>query len=174
MTAASSRVPKEARSFQGRRAGLVSRLLAGLVDGLVLGALLAGGYCAWAATVFLWHPAGFSFPAPSRLLVLGVGYAAVIAYLTLCWLISGRTYGDQVLGLRILARGGHALRPLTALARAVFCALVPLGLLWTAVSRENRSLADLLLRTSVVYDWRTVSSSAVSPAAAKRISNTGR
>jgi hypothetical protein len=33
----------------------------------------------------------------------------------------------------------------------------PIGLLWTAVSRENRSLADLLLRTSVVYDWQAAS-----------------
>jgi uncharacterized RDD family membrane protein YckC len=29
----------------------------------------------------------------------------------------------------------------------------PVGLLWCAVSGENRSLADLLVRTSVVYDW---------------------
>jgi uncharacterized RDD family membrane protein YckC len=170
MTASGSLIPKEARPFQGRRAGLASRLLAGLVDGLVVGMLLVGGYCAWAAVVFLWNPSGFSLPAPARLLVLAAGYAVTTAYLTLCWLVSGRTYGCQVLGLRVLARHGRALRPRTALARAVFCVLMPLGLFWTAVSRENRSLADLLLRTSVVYDWRTASSSAT----AKRISNTGR
>jgi uncharacterized RDD family membrane protein YckC len=55
----------------------------------------------------------------------------------------------------VVGRSGGTLRLATALARAVICALVPLGLLWTAVSRQNRSLADLLLRTSVVYDWRT-------------------
>lgn len=153
MTAPTSRIPREARPFQGRNAGLASRMLAGALDGLVLSAVLAGSYGAWAATVFLWNPAGFRLPTPSRLLVLAVGYLVAIAYLTLCWRISGRTYGDQVIGLRVLSRGGRALRLATALGRAVFCALVPLGLLWTAVSRDNRSLADLLLRTSVVYDW---------------------
>jgi uncharacterized RDD family membrane protein YckC len=148
-----SLLPKEARPFQGRRAGLASRVLAGIVDGFVLFALLAGSYCAWAATVFLWNPAGFRLPTPSRLLVVVAGYLVAIAYLTLCWLISGRTYGDQVIGLRVVGRSGRALRPATALVRAAFCVLVPLGLLWTAVSRENRSLADLLLRSSVVYDW---------------------
>jgi uncharacterized RDD family membrane protein YckC len=134
---------------------LVSRALAAVLDGLVLLALLTGSYVAWAAIVFLWNPAGFRLPTPSRPLVLIVGYLVAIAYMTLCWRISGRTYGDQVIGLRLLGRGGRALGLATALARAVFCALLPLGLLWTAVSRDNRSLADLLLRTSVLYDWQT-------------------
>jgi hypothetical protein len=30
----------------------------------------------------------------------------------------------------------------------------PIGLLWVAVSRENRSAQDLALRTSVIYDWQ--------------------
>lgn len=29
-----------------------------------------------------------------------------------------------------------------------------IGLLWVAVSRENRSAQDLALRTSVIYDWQ--------------------
>lgn len=40
-----------------------------------------------------------------------------------------------------------------ALLRALLCTTVPIGLLWVAFSRENRSLQDLLLRTSVIYDW---------------------
>jgi uncharacterized RDD family membrane protein YckC len=150
-----SLIPKEARPFQGRRAGIASRLIAAVLDGLVLAVVLAGIYCSCAAAVFLWNPSGFSLPAPSRLVVLVVGYLVLTAYLTLCWLISGRTYGYQVMGLRVVGRRGGPMRPTTALVRAVFCALVPLGLFWTAVSRQNRSLADLLLRTSVVYDWRT-------------------
>jgi hypothetical protein len=31
--------------------------------------------------------------------------------------------------------------------------LFPILLLWVAVSRQNRSVQDLVLRTSVVYDW---------------------
>ena len=155
MTALTSRIPRQARPFQGRRAGLVSRTLAGVIDGLVLLVLFAGSYFVWVAVTFLWSPARFRLPTPSRPFVLVVGYLVVIVYLALCWRTSGRTYGDEVVGLRVVGRGGRSLGFATALARAVFCALVPIGLLWTAVSRDNRSLADLLLRTSVVYDWRT-------------------
>ena len=31
--------------------------------------------------------------------------------------------------------------------------MFPVVLFWVVVSRENRSLPDVLLRTSVVYDW---------------------
>jgi uncharacterized RDD family membrane protein YckC len=147
-------VPKEARSFQGRSAGVVSRVLAGALDGLVLVILLAAAYAGWAAVSFLWGPASFQVPTPSRAFVLVAGYVVGIAYLALCWRISGRTYGDQVVGLRVVGRGGRGLGSVGALARALVCAAFPLGLLWAAVSRENRSVADLLLRTSVVYDWR--------------------
>jgi uncharacterized RDD family membrane protein YckC len=133
----------------------VSRTLAAVLDGLVLLAVLTGSYLAWAAIVFLWNPSAFRLPTPSRPLVVIVGYLVAIAYMTLCWRISGRTYGDQVIGLRLLGRGDRELGLATALARAVFCAVLPLGLLWTAVSRDNRSLADLLLRTSVRYEWQT-------------------
>ena len=30
---------------------------------------------------------------------------------------------------------------------------LPVVLFWVIISRENRSAADVLLRTSVVYDW---------------------
>lgn len=152
MTAAG--VPKQARAFQGRPAGLATRLLAAAIDGLVLLALSAVGYAGWAGALFLWSPAQFRFPAPSRPVVVLVGYLACIAYLTFCWRLTGRTYGDQVIGLRVLSQAGRLPGPVTALARAIVCALFPLGLLWTAVSPVNRSVADLLLRTSVVYDWR--------------------
>jgi hypothetical protein len=34
---------------------------------------------------------------------------------------------------------------------------VPVVLFWVIISRENRSGADILLRTSVVYDWASSS-----------------
>ena len=58
------------------------------------------------------------------------------------------------MGLRVLGRRGRRPHLVTALVRALACTLFPVGLLWVAVSRDNRSLQDLLLRTSVVYDWR--------------------
>ena len=56
-------------------------------------------------------------------------------------------------GRGYLRRGGR-LRWWTAFLRAACCTLVPIGLLWCAVSRRNRSLQDLLLGTRVIYEWR--------------------
>ena len=69
------------------------------------------------------------------------------------WALDGRTYGCHVLGLRVVSYRGSRMRPLGALLRAVFCVFFPIGLLWCAASRANRSVQDVVLRTSVVYDW---------------------
>ncbi len=39
--------------------------------------------------------------------------------------------------------------------RAGFCVVFPIGLFWCAVSRENRSVQDVVLRSSVIHDWPT-------------------
>jgi hypothetical protein len=41
-----------------------------------------------------------------------------------------------------------------AALRSAFCVLFPIGLFWVAVSGANRSVQDVVLRSSVVYDWR--------------------
>ncbi|MDX6237576.1 MAG: hypothetical protein QOG10_2391, partial [Kribbellaceae bacterium] len=38
--------------------------------------------------------------------------------------------------------------------RAAFCSLFPIGLFLCVGGREHRSLQDLVLRTSVIYDWQ--------------------
>jgi uncharacterized RDD family membrane protein YckC len=57
------------------------------------------------------------------------------------------------MGLRVVGRHGHRLRVLVALARAAFCVVFPVGLLWCAINPGSRSVQDIILRTSVVYDW---------------------
>jgi hypothetical protein len=37
--------------------------------------------------------------------------------------------------------------------RAATCVVLPIGLYWVLFSSANRSAQDVLLRTSVVYDW---------------------
>ena len=147
-----STVPVQARPFQGRRAGLVSRVLACTVDSFVVVAVLAVGYVAVAAVKFLWQTRAFTLPAPSFLLVLAVGAVTATLYLTAAWATTGRSYGDHMLGLRVVGPLGR-LRVWGAFVRAALCVAFPVGLAWVAVSRENRSLQDVVLRTSVVYDW---------------------
>jgi hypothetical protein len=40
-----------------------------------------------------------------------------------------------------------------ALVRAAFCVVFAVGLFWVLISGANRSVQDVVLRTSVVYDW---------------------
>ena len=139
--------------IQGHRAGFVTRMLANVVDAAVVIGVLAGGYTAVTVVKFLWSPKGFHFPAPSFALMLVVGGAIEFVYLTVAWRTWGRTWGDELFGLRVLSfRGTRLLWP-GAAARAMLCVLVPIGLFWVIVSPQNRSFQDVLLRTSVVYDW---------------------
>jgi uncharacterized RDD family membrane protein YckC len=150
-----SPLPREARPFQGRRAGVVTRLAAAVIDALVVGAVLLGGYLGLAGLLLLIDPRGFSWPGSSIFLSLAMGCAVAEVYLTLGWWLGGRTYGYLVMGLRLLGRSGRPrLRFLAAALRALFCVAFPVGVLWVAVSRHNRSVQDIVLGTSVVYDWQ--------------------
>jgi uncharacterized RDD family membrane protein YckC len=156
-----SPVPREARPYQGRRAGLVTRLAANTIDAGVVAVVLVVAYLGRVALSYMVDPLGFRFPDPAVLLSLTWAFVVLVVYLTGAWSISGRTYGDHVMGLRVVGRGGRPLRLSGAFVRALFCAVFPIGLLWCAGSRERRSVQDVLLRTSVVYDWQPRASKAV-------------
>lgn len=149
-----SPIPREARPYQGQRAGLITRSLAATIDALVVGVLLLSGYLGLNGLLFLASPRRFQFIDTSFLPVLTVGAGASVLYLAATWAATGRSYGCHVIGLRVVDRRGRHPRPLTALVRAGLCVFVPIGLLWCAVGRNRRSLQDVVLRTSVVYDWR--------------------
>jgi uncharacterized RDD family membrane protein YckC len=149
-----SPVPREARDYQGHPAGLVTRVTAAVLDGAVVVLTLVVGYAVLAALLFMVNPRSFSLPDSGWLLSLSVGLLVLVVYLSAAWWISGRSYGCLVMGLRVVGHHGDNPRLLEALARALLCVAFPIGLLWTLVSRDNRSLQDLVLRTSVVYDWQ--------------------
>jgi uncharacterized RDD family membrane protein YckC len=139
--------------IQGRRAGVVSRALANVMDIGVVVLLLSGAYVAVAAGRYLVNPASFRFPSPGFGLVLILGLAVQALYFFVSWAVPGRTYGDAVFGLRVVNFRGERMRWAGALLRALLCVVFPIGLLWVLVSGQNRSVQDVLLRTSVIYDW---------------------
>jgi uncharacterized RDD family membrane protein YckC len=148
-------VPREARPFQGQRAGIVTRTAANIIDFAVVVGTVAGGYAAWCAFEFLINPTGFRFPAPSFLVLLACYGIVLFTYFTVSWATSGRTYGNHLLGLRVVSFRGERLRWPGAVVRAAFCVVLPIGLYWAVASPTNRSVQDTLLRTSVLYDWTT-------------------
>jgi uncharacterized RDD family membrane protein YckC len=149
-----STIPAEARSFQGQRAGIVTRVIANVIDAMVVTLTLIGIYLTGVAVAFLLDPRGFQFPRlPPLWLDIAVGLWLLGIYFTLSWAITGRTYGDHLMGLRVVGARGSKPHFITASVRAIFCVLFPIGLFWIIVSQGNRSLQDTFLRTSVIYDW---------------------
>jgi uncharacterized RDD family membrane protein YckC len=146
-------IPAEARGYQGHRAGPVTRVAASALDAVVVGVLIAAGYLTLVGVIWLLDPRGFHLPNTSTIFNLTVVLATLTGYLALGWATTGRTYGAHVMGLRVVDHRGRRLPVLTALARAGFCTVFPIGLLWCAVNRNNRSVQDVVLRTSVVHDW---------------------
>lgn len=149
-----SPLPREARPYQGRRAGLVTRMVAAALDGVVVVVVLLMGYAGLAVFLFLVDPRGFSFPDVGLLFSMASAFVVLVVYQTLAWRFAGRTYGDLVMGLRVVNHRGHRLGWAGSFLRALFCVGFPIGIVWVAVSRENRSVQDVVLRTSVVYDWQ--------------------
>jgi uncharacterized RDD family membrane protein YckC len=146
-------IPREARVFQGRPAGLVSRLIANTLDAAVVCAILLAGYLGINGLLFFLDPRSFHFHEPIPLLTLTAALVVSGLYLGFSWALAARTYGCQVMGLRVVGRRGHRLRVLVALARAALCVVFPIGLLWCVINPRSRSVQDIVLRTSVVYDW---------------------
>jgi uncharacterized RDD family membrane protein YckC len=148
-----SPVPREARSYQGKRAGLITRMVANVVDVAVVAVIIGVCYAGLNGLLFMVDPRGFSFVGWSLLASMTAAVVVAIPYLAGAWALTGRTYGCHVMGLRVLGRrGGRPSLPV-ALVRSVTCVLFPIGLLWCAWSTRQSSLQDLLVRTTVIYDW---------------------
>ncbi|HEY7485817.1 MAG TPA: RDD family protein [Streptosporangiaceae bacterium] len=139
--------------LQGHRAGLVSRSLAAGIDVAVVAVLYLLVQVATGVARYLFLGPPFALPDLPQF--FGLIEFAVIAfgYLVWGWTTSGRTPGDQVMGLRVVSRSGRGLDPTRAALRAVLCLVFPAGLLWVAVSRRNSAVHDLIVYSAVIYDW---------------------
>ena len=146
-------VPIEARAFQGDTAGLITRGLANAIDLAVVTILLAIAYFAIAGFMFLRQGARFSFPVVSSRVAFAGWFCAMVVYFAASWATGGRTYGDRLLGLRVVTTDGGVVSGWRSSIRALLCVTAPLLLIWAAVDRRNRSVQDVIVRTAVVYDW---------------------
>ncbi len=146
-------LPPAAVDIQGLRAGFISRLIAGGIDYATIAIVTIGAYVGLALLRFLIDPRSYRPPHWTFGTFVVVGLIFMVLYLWGCWATYGRTLGNRVLGLRVVARNGGRVHWFAALIRSIACTIVPIGLVWCAISRENRSLQDIVLRTSVVHDW---------------------
>lgn len=145
-------------SLHGKPAGVVTRTVAGAMDYLLAGTVTMTGYLAITALRFVTRPVGFEWPTTSWLALVLSGMAVLVVYLTVAWSTTGKPLGGSIMGTRVVTKHGH--RPGLALSfvRAVIVVAFPVGLLWSAVSPDGRSVQDIALRTRVLYDHDIVTS----------------
>jgi uncharacterized RDD family membrane protein YckC len=150
-------IPKAAREFQGDRAGFVSRAVAAGIDVTLVFIVVLGTVAVLWMLSFILDPtrpvANSGARVPELVVLVFYGYFLNWAYWTICWATSGRTIGNLVMGLRVVNLRGDHLGWGGAAVRSLLCTTFSFGLLWVIVSRANRSVQDVVLRTNVIYDW---------------------
>lgn len=149
-------LPSDAIPFQGERAGFVTRAIAACIDVVLVIITVLLTAAAWWMISFIVNPSDAAFGAgraPKVATMVVYGYFLNVAYWTVGWATGGRTIGNLIMGVRVVNFRGERVRWAGALIRALFCTVFPIGLLWVIVSGANRSVQDVVLRTSVIYDW---------------------
>jgi uncharacterized RDD family membrane protein YckC len=133
-------------------AGFASRLLAFVVDLILLGVFLAGLVWISAAAEELlrpWSELNLSRAAAAAIPVL------VVAYFVACWSAFGQTAGKWLFGLETVTARGGRVKVGRALLRfagyLVAAAPLFLGFAWILIDAEHRGFHDWIAGTRVVY-----------------------
>ncbi len=134
-------------------AGIVSRLFALVIDGLVVTMLVVVVTSLPDLTWTKLSPGTvppWLYTATSALAV-----TIPLFYFTMMWSTTGRTIGNLVTGIVVEHRDGHRLTAKHALARASLGLLLApfwlIGMLGILADRRRRAWHDQLLRTDVRY-----------------------
>ena len=154
---ATDALPKVARALHGTPAGFVTRAVSVLIDIALISVFVAAGWAATRFLLFVLRPSQ-ALPEPNAVALLLFGYIVTVLYWAVCWSTSGRSVGAFIMGVRVRSADGTRVGWFRSLLRAVFCVMVPPGLLWSIVSRSNESVQDIVLRTRVVRDWARLGS----------------
>lgn len=162
--------------LRGQYAGFVSRLVAMLIDLLIIGAvnIILG----WIFS-FLLNLTGitivdceFDFPnmfsgvsifldtvwCTVFVLVIPTTYFLfIIGYPILLWTLVGQTIGKYVMGVRVVRMDGKRVTLFTAVRRligyAVSFFVLGLGFFWILASNQRQGWHDKIAGTYVIYAW---------------------
>ena len=146
-------LPVEAREYQGQRAGFVTRMLSGIIDVLVVIGIVTAINLAFIFVRFLVRGVGVQVDWALTAYLFALGFVIFVLYMAISWRATGRSIGAQIMGLRVVNNDGLLLRAAPAFLRALSLAVFPIGLVWVVFSGSNRSIQDVLLGSSVIYDW---------------------
>jgi uncharacterized RDD family membrane protein YckC len=146
---------ERSRDVQGQRAGFVTQALGAVLDWLAIMAVYFAGLVVYAFLRFLLTSQPFRIPQPDGWVNGDLVFLIGVFMLWSAWSGSGRAPGMAVFGLRVVADDGGRLSSGRAFWRAVLAvATLGVGLVFVLFSKRNRSLYDMICKSSVVYAWR--------------------
>ena len=137
-------------------AGFWIRLLAWVIDALILGIVLGGlsaGLSLAVGVLASGNPRLQAFLVP---VLAGIACLLSVLYILIMWVLFGRTIGKAACRIRILRENGGSLGCSGAIVRLFGCVLNTLslgtGFLMVAVTDRKRGLHDMVAGTVVVHD----------------------
>ncbi len=149
---------KQNEDLYGYYAGFVSRLLAFVIDILVL--VVATTLITWLLTfVSLLLPFEAELSGSVLSFITTGFFTSVfyVGYFLFFWTLNGQTPGKMLMGLRVVTTEGQYLSFGRAVRRLIgyFIAAIPLylGFFWILIDDRRRGWQDKIAGTCVVYTW---------------------
>ena len=171
-----SLIPRRAQaeptpSLEGHYAGFASRLMAFIVDVVLVSLLFVSTTWIISVTVTTLRIGSYlgislnSIPGASAAadIITSPAFVALVtmlfimAYHVFFWLFAGQTPGKALLGLRVVSMNGERLRPWRAVLRYLGYYLSALalfsGFAWVLLDDRRQAWHDKLAGTVVLYAW---------------------
>ena len=143
--------------LDGAVAGFVTRLLAYLLDALILTGFVAAGSWLMVQVDALFEEMNVNLRVSAAAIFVILIPFFIGAYYVVLWALTGKTVGKQVLGVKVVASDGRPPSLGRALLRLVgyFVSTLALwgGYLWIIIDDERKGWHDHMAGTWVVYDW---------------------
>jgi uncharacterized RDD family membrane protein YckC len=160
------------RSLQGHYAGFISRLIAFLLDIVIIAITIAVSGAVWSMLlgffgledIFSFVPRFDDEPwmavirVATPVIIASLGTFFTIGYFIFFWMLAGQTPGKRFVGIRVVQKNGERIGFWLALRRYIlyWVSGIPvfLGFLWVLIDDERRGLHDRLSGTYVIYAWK--------------------
>ena len=145
----------------GEYAGFVTRLIAWIIDNIIIAAVVA---IIVAAVTFILQafPKAVWLGLDDAVFAIAVVVGATMSitvplvYYIVLWMLAGQTIGKWLMGVRIIRTNGERLRFRDCVLRLIgylVSAILLLGYLWILVDNRRQGFHDKIAHTFVVYSW---------------------
>lgn len=161
-------MPKKLKAiptWRGHYAGFASRLLAVIIDILILAVVIAISNLLYSAVFvnlsafsqLIFGQSTQTSPEVKIAISVILVFMVFATYFIFFWTVIGSTIGGVIVGLRIVNRQGKNPTPWQSIIRFLAEFLFPLfgaiGSIWILFSQRRRALFDRLAGTFVLYNW---------------------